>query len=374
MCIFFVLTTCDDFDIYSVLGEGTFNSTIIPNGALTTIPEELPITVGSSFDFDAEGGSPPYTFEIVSFGSGSPEINETTEEYTAGPFPGTDTIRVADSDENIDDATVDVGPPPDYTVLSDNLPQYGSQSAAFSGDFTILNNTVNNGYQDIDWELYRSADNLYDGGDSLADFGSEPALLALESTDPPVNVSGTWPAGTDTYWYLIVLLKTGDDNYAGNDTYVSAAIPVPSGSPYEESEPNDSPRPEEGETGEYNDIGTLSDGTITEVTGDMDGVVDEYDTFLFTTGTGVINRLDIICTWSTEANDIDLFLWVDGAGSTTDSSQDTSIGREPDPGTAYFRITGISSEITYRIDVKFKTGAGGTYHLFIQPNQPFILT
>ena len=81
---------------------------ITVGGALTISPSSLSITVNGSITFGAFGGVPPYTYSIATAGTGSPAINSSTGDYTAGPSAGTDVVRVTDSAGSTSDSTVSV--------------------------------------------------------------------------------------------------------------------------------------------------------------------------------------------------------------------------------------------------------------------------
>ncbi len=82
------LASCADFSLYGVMqGE-------IPGGALQISPLAVTLSVSATCDFLASGGSPPYSFAVVS-GSGS--IDAGSGLYTAPAFPDSAVIQVQDS-------------------------------------------------------------------------------------------------------------------------------------------------------------------------------------------------------------------------------------------------------------------------------------
>jgi hypothetical protein len=71
---------------------------------------------GKSFQFTASGGTPLYSYSVV---SGSGFINGSTGDYTAPITLGTETVRVTDASLNTDDATVDVAPAAPTNLVAD---------------------------------------------------------------------------------------------------------------------------------------------------------------------------------------------------------------------------------------------------------------
>jgi hypothetical protein len=93
------LASCADFTLYGVMqGE-------IPGGTLQISPLAVTMGVGATCDFLASGGSPPYSFAVVS-GSGS--IDAGSGLYTAPDLPDSAIIQVLDSKGTTSQATVTV--------------------------------------------------------------------------------------------------------------------------------------------------------------------------------------------------------------------------------------------------------------------------
>jgi hypothetical protein len=65
----------------------------LPGGGLQITPVAVTLVVGTTCNFAARGGSPPYSFAMVS-GSGSIDANSGL--YTAPAFPNSETIQVQD--------------------------------------------------------------------------------------------------------------------------------------------------------------------------------------------------------------------------------------------------------------------------------------
>ena len=92
--------------------EGTqFFATITVNPALTISPQTRVTVVNRAEIFFPSGGTPPYTFQLL---SGNGAVNPTTGVFIAPTNPGTSVIRLQDSLYNFVDATVTVNP--DITI------------------------------------------------------------------------------------------------------------------------------------------------------------------------------------------------------------------------------------------------------------------
>jgi len=87
--------------------------------ALGITPGTATVPAGGQLTFGSVGGTPPYTFSFVSNQSGG-TLNASTGAYTAGPTPGTDTVRVTDAagTPNTADATVTVVALADQVAVS----------------------------------------------------------------------------------------------------------------------------------------------------------------------------------------------------------------------------------------------------------------
>jgi len=93
------VASCADFSLYGVMqGE-------IPGGTLQISPLAVTLGVGATCDFLASGGSPPYSFAMIS-GSGS--IDADSGLYTAPASPDSVVIQVQDNQGATSQATATV--------------------------------------------------------------------------------------------------------------------------------------------------------------------------------------------------------------------------------------------------------------------------
>jgi hypothetical protein len=91
--------SCSDFSLYGVMrGE-------IPGGIPQISPMAVTLVVGATCDFSASGGSPPYSFAVVS-GSGS--IDAGSGLYSAPGFPSSEILQVQDSQGATSQATATI--------------------------------------------------------------------------------------------------------------------------------------------------------------------------------------------------------------------------------------------------------------------------
>jgi hypothetical protein len=80
--------------------------TVTSTGLLSISPASAVIEQNTTFDFSADGGTPPYNFSVLGPGS----INASSGLFTAPSTLGASTVRVTDSSNATSDATVDIAP------------------------------------------------------------------------------------------------------------------------------------------------------------------------------------------------------------------------------------------------------------------------
>ncbi len=93
------MASCADFSFYGVMRG------VVPGGTLQISPLAVTLGMGATCDFLASGGSPPYSFAVVS-GGGS--IDSDSGLYAAPAFPDSVVIRVQDSTGAASQATATV--------------------------------------------------------------------------------------------------------------------------------------------------------------------------------------------------------------------------------------------------------------------------
>ncbi|MGC9311885.1 MAG: hypothetical protein ACP5IA_04260 [Sediminispirochaetaceae bacterium] len=181
---------------------------------LAVSPATITVYVNQSVQFSAVGGDGPFSYGIVPpSGSGaSPMIGST---YTAGPAPGTDTVRLTDSyDGRTRDATVtvvDTASTVDYeaTPIVSIVPEELLTGENFDAEFSIINNGSTAGSRTISWTVYASTDTSIGGIDDRIAASGILAETGAGSTTP-VPFTGTWPGEAGSY-YLIVDVTAADD-------------------------------------------------------------------------------------------------------------------------------------------------------------------
>jgi len=124
---------------------------------------------------------------------------------------------------------VSEAPSLDYIVQNAVLPESGSTSSVFGGTFEIYNRGNIAGTGDINWNVFRSDDMLYDFNDVEVGFGSV-AALDPETSAVDIDFNGTWPADPGTY-YLVISISTSDTEVTANNVSISAAISVTTPAP-----------------------------------------------------------------------------------------------------------------------------------------------
>ncbi|MCK5672224.1 MAG: hypothetical protein KAH95_02550 [Spirochaetales bacterium] len=188
--------------------------TVTPASALAIVPVTLSANTGGSFTFTAYGGVPPYTFTIQTSGSGLPSIDSVTGVYLAGGTTGTDTIRVTDNDEVVEEASVTVtGLTTEVNYDTVTVSNTGGTAGGtlIEGNFTFINNGTGNGSETVSWEVYVSLDTTIGAGDSLIDSNTTSALNST-ITSAAIPFTGIWPVpASDISYYLIAKISAIDD-------------------------------------------------------------------------------------------------------------------------------------------------------------------
>jgi hypothetical protein len=214
-------------------GGGTADSAVTIDATGQTLalsPSSIQLAASSDATFAAVGGVPPYTYSILSAGSGSPAINSGTGFYTAGVNPGVDTVEVRDSAVPIAGSAtasvtvVTLATNVDYRVPSTSL--VGSATVGASGvaggSFVVSNNGTGSGTLTVFWKVYLSVNNQLDGGDTIVASGSTAALAAGASA--PVSPTVSLPVVTPGSYYLIAEVEALDDLVTNNNA--GAASPL----------------------------------------------------------------------------------------------------------------------------------------------------
>jgi len=206
--------SCQNTSFYSVLGNKAQIQALAISPSSTTVPPN------GTIQFTASGGVPPYTFSILSGGSGT--IDPSTGLYTAPPTPGTTYVQVMDKNGATAKATLTNV---DYSVTSVTPPStslYAGGTA--SGSFSVQNVGTAAGAQTVSWTVYVSTTNtLSSGGATTFAQGTTPALGAGASTSVPFT--GTWPTTPGTY-YLIATVFSTDGLVAPNNTMASSGVTI----------------------------------------------------------------------------------------------------------------------------------------------------
>ena len=131
-----------------------------------------------------------------------------------------DVDQSAASNTAVSAATVTTtGPAPanvDYIVTSVTNTGGFTAGDPLTGSFLYRNNLGDPGSATVYWTAYISSNNTLEiGTDPVIDSGSEPLLPGL-TTSAPVAFGGTWPA-LDGTWYLIVAVSATDENDPSNN-------------------------------------------------------------------------------------------------------------------------------------------------------------
>jgi len=193
---------------------------------LSISPDSITVYVNQTVHFSSVGGDGPFSYEVVlPASSGAPPMSGS--QYTAGPIPGTDTVRLTDSyDGRTRDATVtvvDTASTVDYeaTPVVSIVPADVLTGSNFDAEFSIINNGTTAGSKNIEWTVYASTDTAIGGTDDrIAASGSLAGTAAGSTT--PVPFTGTWPGEAGSF-YLLVDVAAADDLQTADNRNQSAS-------------------------------------------------------------------------------------------------------------------------------------------------------
>jgi hypothetical protein len=187
------------------------------SGPLALSPSAVSIYVGNTVTLEAQGGSGPYTFELVTplGGSGEALIGTGSSRIYTAPSDavGDAVVRVSDSGGSVD-ATISVSSlsgDVDYVVVSETYTGGTVGGGVVTGEFEVINNGGDTGTQDIWWTVHSSIDDTLGAGDILID-SDTTAALSPTALSGIIEFSGTWPVPlVDTTYYLIISITASDD-------------------------------------------------------------------------------------------------------------------------------------------------------------------
>ncbi len=193
---------------------------------LVISPTSISVYKGSTANFTATGGTPPYTFSLTA-GIGGITAGGL---YTAPNTTGGATVRVTDSavpTPATDNATVtvtDIVTNVDYEVTSVTNTGGTTGGGALSADFVITNTGSSDGSENISWTAYISSDASAGAGDEIASTGTIGPIASLADSGN-VTATGTWPDEGDDY-FIVIVISASDDLNQLNNSGSSAVITV----------------------------------------------------------------------------------------------------------------------------------------------------
>jgi hypothetical protein len=100
----------------SVSATSTAEVSIVSIGPLSIVPTSVVVEQNETYNFAADGGSPPYIFSVT---AGSGTVQPSAGIYTAPTALGTETVRVTDSTTAWEEATIDVAPAAPTDLVAD---------------------------------------------------------------------------------------------------------------------------------------------------------------------------------------------------------------------------------------------------------------
>lgn len=186
---------------------------------LEIYPSSAFVSIGQTIDFYAEGGEPPYSFEM---GDGPGDVDSETGLYTAALFTGSAEVNVVDSGGRICTASVDIvdfQPDVDYELIQFSLTGDMYAGASFEGSFFIHNNGSGIGVVPASWNVYISNDAAVSSDDEEIAHGQIEALSpGVDSA--AITFSGSWSA-TSGSCYVLVSIDSFEDINSANDLYTA---------------------------------------------------------------------------------------------------------------------------------------------------------
>jgi hypothetical protein len=235
-----------DYHVPSVNHTGGSTTGLAVNGNFT-VENQLSAAGSSDFSWyvyasvDTTVGVGDYLLQWGSHaplaGGGSDVISLTSAFWPTIPAMYRLLVWVSAADDTVGTndtgwtSQVDVtGEPPDNVDYQAAAPvNTGGTVAggAMNGTFQLTNTGSFAGSQTVYWTVFRSDDALLEvGTDPIAAMGSHAALGAGAST--PVGYSGSWPAGTDTYFLFVEVSAIDDVDTSDNDsTFTMVGVTAP---------------------------------------------------------------------------------------------------------------------------------------------------
>ena len=222
------------------IGGSNINETFtISNSGLNDGSESVYWTAYISTDttFDDPGDTPIDSGQItalnssqvsasISIDNGSwPSVGETTSYYLFVDVSSSDELP-ANVGNNTDYATFSITVPDiDYQVISiTNANTPADISSAISETFSYQNSGADNGTSDVIWTAYISADQNFDGSDTIIDSGTAGALTS-GATSGAVAITSTWTATAGIY-YIFVTLSSADETNISNNNNLSGLFTI----------------------------------------------------------------------------------------------------------------------------------------------------
>ncbi|TVQ19059.1 MAG: hypothetical protein EA382_17000, partial [Spirochaetaceae bacterium] len=217
------------------LSDSTFAEATVTVVAksVSIAPAAITVYTGQTLAFAPVGGDGPFGFAFDPPPGESGGSVDAAGNYTAGPNPGTDIVRMTDGyDGRHVDATVTVVSPAVVTNVDYEVNPVANVSgtlrtnAGFTADALITNYGSANGTQDVFWTVYASVDTTIGGADFVVASGSIPGGLSTGASQS-VAIAGTWPPIPDDYHLIIAITAADDLNPADNTAATPGSWFVP---------------------------------------------------------------------------------------------------------------------------------------------------